>query len=323
MHSFERNQVACASGLITGRLFDIQKFSVHDGPGIRTLVFLKGCPLRCLWCANPEGQELESQLMLQEERCDDCGRCFNRCQTSDPHLPGSAAESRRARLQAAFSREALCLDACPRDALKKTGFEKSVAEVCATVMEDWPFYSNSGGGVTLSGGEPLMQPEFSFSILQECRRLGLHTAMETCGLAPWHTLELLLDHLDLIMFDVKHMDSRQHKEVTGGPNDQILLNLSRTLARAIPIVIRIPLVPGVNATEDNLIATASFLNEHNRRGSLQRVELLPYHRFGLHKYRLLGLPYHLEDTRCPADTFLMEARRIFQSFDFNCTIESM
>lgn len=318
-----------AESSLKGRLFDIQKFSVNDGPGIRTLVFLKGCPLRCLWCANPEGQSPEAQILFYEERCDGCMRCFNGDRSSSHekqdvgNMTGQRADVMRAQLQKAFASGKLSIKDCPQDAIKLAGFEKNVAELTTILVEDMPFCTNSGGGITLSGGEPLMQPEFSLAILRECERLGLRTTLETCGLAQWNAFEPLLEYLDLILFDLKHMDACRHEDMTGASNNQILSNLSRLLAGKTPVVVRIPLLPGFNDTQANILTTASFLSEFGRPSSLQRVELLPYHRLGVHKYRRLGLPYFLDYLSPPDEQSVANALKVFKSFDINCSVEYM
>ncbi|MBI4532891.1 MAG: glycyl-radical enzyme activating protein [Candidatus Melainabacteria bacterium] len=310
---------------MNGNLFDIQKFSVADGPGIRTLVFFKGCPLRCSWCANPEGQEQSQQLLFYEERCNGCGLCLegsNHKVHSLRNVPDTVKSA--VKCLAASASNNIQLDKCPREALVRAGFESSVSQVLQTVLEDLPFYVSSGGGVTLGGGEPAMQPEFALALLSACKQLGIHRVMETCGYASWELLEPLLNQLDLLLFDLKHMDNTTHKAVTGVSNEPILNNLEHILSSGkTPVVIRIPIVPGINATKDNILATAAFLHAHDKNQLIQRVDLLPYHRLGMRKYERLGREYHLSNTLKPDRSFLSETRNWLGSFGFDSIVEAM
>jgi pyruvate formate lyase activating enzyme len=262
-------------------IFDIQRFSLHDGAGIRTLVFMKGCPLRCPWCCNPESQLPAPELMLFPSRCLACGACREVCEhqavVPDP-AGGFATERSRCR---ACGR---CVEACPTGARALRGRLVSVREVLDEVERDEIFYRSSGGGVTVSGGEPLFQAAFVADLLQACRRQGINTAVETCGHAPWEDFLLVLDHTDTVLFDIKHVDPTAHRRSTGVGNELILANLRRAVTRGAHVVLRLPLVPGFNTDPDAVRAVASLAREWG----IAELHLLPYHRLGESKYQALG-----------------------------------
>ena len=262
-----------------GTVFDIQSYSLHDGPGIRTTVFLKGCPLACVWCQNPESQRHQPEVMVYPERCTGCGQCVPACPRQAIWLADGKSHTKRDLCQGCGK----CADVCLNEARKLSGRVWSAGDVFAEVKKDDAFYKRSGGGVTLSGGEPLAQPEFSTAILSLCKQAGLHTAIETTGMARWETLEQVLEHVDLVLYDLKHMDSASHQKFTGVPNDLILENLKRMRREySIPIVVRIPIVPGYNADLKNIAATARFIAREIGPGT--RVNILAYHQLGETKY---------------------------------------
>lgn len=308
---------------MAGRIFDIQKFSIHDGPGIRTLVFFKGCPLRCLWCSNPESQESVCELMYSEQRCAFCGKCVEACPSENIELvEGSPRVMHKIdREECRGCRE--CVKACPNDALKVAGSDMSVDDVFSVILQDYLFYLNSNGGVTLGGGEPAMQPEFARELLRRCKQNDIHTAIETCGHVGWNVLESLIEYLDLVFFDIKHMNSDKHKTVTGASNERILKNAKRLLKVDVPIIIRIPIVTGINDNEENLVDAMKFLVRHNTKDAIQRIELLPYHKLGVNKYRRLGRTCELHDLPRPSPTFLEQADLLVRSFGFTSEIEEI
>ena len=245
-----------------GIVFNIQRFSIHDGPGIRTTVFLKGCTLRCFWCHNPEGIRPQLENQFYPERCIGCGECVTVC----PEGAQSMGENGRA-----YDRERCkvcgkCVEICYAGALLRMGNRTSAGEVCAEALRDRAFYQSSGGGVTLSGGEPVMQRDFSRAILEGCKAEGLHTAIETAGHYRWEDLAGLLPFVDLVMMDIKHMDRRKHHRATGVTNERILANATRLAGTGLPLLFRIPVVPTVNDTEDEIAAIARFVH---RLGALR------------------------------------------------------
>lgn len=299
-----------------GIVFDIQKFSLHDGPGIRTLVLFKGCPLRCVWCCNPESQTSAAQVVLFVRKCIrgegyDCRECVDACPRDALDLPiGEPA----AIVQEQCDACGRCVDACPSGACVQVGRLTTVDEVFARVNQDEIFYRHSGGGVTLSGGEPAAQPGFAAALAGRCRSAGIHTAMETCGHAPWEAIARILPNLDLVLFDVKHMDPEVHRALTGMGNQLVLDNARRVAATGVELVIRVPVIPGHNDSEANIRATAEFAREL----SAKALHLLPYHRLGAAKYQRLQLAYRLEELRAP-EAAVMEGLRALAA---SCGIET-
>jgi len=264
-----------------GLVFDIQRFSLHDGPGIRTTVFLKGCPLRCLWCHNPEGLTAQPQVRLIRRLCTRCGRCMLAC----PH-GGHAVTADEHRLRpAACTRCGQCAAACDMGALEMVGQWMSVEEVLCVVRRDAPFYQQSGGGMTLSGGEPLAQYAFARALLAAAKTEGLHTAMETTALLPWPRLVALAPLLDRWLVDLKHTDAQRHRALTGAPNRRILANIRRMADAGWPLALRIPWVPLRNAEPAFLDGLCAFLRSLS---TPPPVEFMPYHRLGQEKWAALG-----------------------------------
>ena len=292
-----------------GRVFNIQRYSIHDGGGIRTLVFLKGCPLRCLWCCNPESQKSKPELGFIESRCvgsSACGApCLSVCSLQAIHLSGGGKPAIDRKTCDACGK---CAEACGKDALKVVGREMTVDEVMAEVEKDRAFYRRSGGGLTVGGGEPLAQYEFAAGLLEAAQAAYLHTALETSGHAPWSHLETVLKHVDLLQFDLKHLDPAKHQEVTGQSNELILGNLGRVLSVKDPqdVIIRIPVIPRCNDSVENIRETASFVAELG----FKQIELVPYHRLGVSKYGQYGLVYPLAGCQPSPQKHLDELRKI-------------
>ncbi len=277
-----------------GIIFDIERFAIHDGPGIRTTLFLKGCPLACWWCHNPESISGRPQLAFFAEKCIGCGRCFTVCPEG---VHEKLADGTRALHRERCTLCGKCVAECCSGALAVEGRTISVDEAVTELARDRPFYETSGGGVTLSGGEPLAQPEFTAAVLERCRSEGMHTCLDTSGQAPWEHLERALAWTDLVLYDFKIADPALHRKYTGVANDLIRENLLRVNERGTPIEIRMPVIPGVNDGEENLDATAAFLAP---LASIRRVTLLGYHRFGESKYRRMGRTYRLDGTQPPS-----------------------
>lgn len=275
--------------MLHGIIFNIQRFSLHDGPGIRTTVFLKGCPLSCLWCHNPEGLLAQTELRLAHALCTRCGRCQQLCPatvhqlTAEVHL--LTPEQCRHCGQ--------CVANCPAMALELVGEEKTVEEVMAVVRRDIPFYQTSGGGMTLSGGEPLQQAEFSLALLQTARNEDIATAIETSALAPWKILQRCRPLTDLFLVDLKHTDPIRHRELTGVSNTLIMQNLQRMITEGWPLILRIPWIPHYNAEPTFLEGLVTWLATFP---TPPPVEFMPYHRLGQGKWKALGKTSPLPDT---------------------------
>jgi pyruvate formate lyase activating enzyme len=279
---------------IKGNIVRFERFAIHDGPGIRTVIFFKGCPLRCKWCSTPESQIISPEMVYYAAKCTHCGKCVSAC----PKAAIKLVEEKIITDKTLCDNCGKCIDVCPNDARQMMGEELTVAKVIEEVDKDAVFYWNSGGGVTLSGGEPTLQPKFALGILKACKERGIHTVMETCGYADWNVLDSLLKYLDWVYLDIKHILPSQHEKLTGKRNDLMLENCSKILKNypRITLVARIPVIPGYNDSEENILETARFVS---RMQGITRLELLPYHRFGLHMYEALLKDYALADVITP------------------------
>ncbi|MBW1905805.1 MAG: glycyl-radical enzyme activating protein [Deltaproteobacteria bacterium] len=265
-----------------GLVFNVQKFSTEDGPGIRTTVFMKGCPLRCPWCSNPEGMGRSPELLPSNRNCISCKKCEQVC-------PPNAISFRKNTREIDWdlcNGCLVCAEQCPSGALEGSGEYKTVDEAFGIVERDRDFYRTSGGGVTVSGGEPLLQWEFVRALFNKCKQAGFHTALDTTGYCSWGNMEQVLEHTDLVLFDVKHTDSSLHKEKTGVPNERILSNLEKAV-NMTTVWIRVPVLPGFNDSESNMYRTAELAV----RVGAARVSLLPYHDWASEKYNRLGRCY--------------------------------
>ncbi len=269
-----------------GQVFNIQKYSVHDGPGIRTIVFLKGCMLSCRWCSNPESQHREPELAYNTGRCltfAQCKRCLEACTRGA--ILRQPDDTLRIDRTLCSGCHMLCAQACPAQGLIVYGQERTVEDVLSVVEQDMAFYTRSKGGMTLSGGEPLLQKDFAVALLREARRRRIKTAIETCGMVPWDHMEAAAEHINYVLFDIKHMDSDTHKEFTGMANTTILDNFRRlhALDPEKPVLCRTPIIPGFNDSEDAVRAICEFIKPFEN----VRYEMLPYHRLGTQKYVFL------------------------------------
>lgn len=272
----------------TGIIFNTQKFSIHDGSGIRTLIFMKGCPLRCIWCSNPESQRTGPEITDVKTNCIGCGDCVSICpkHAVDP----KTFDIDRSRCDAC----GLCAKVCYAQAKKLTGRVVTVEEMVDVAIKDQVIYRNSGGGVTIGGGEPLMQPGFVSELLKELHARNIHTAMETCGFGQWSEVEDVFRHTDQLLFDLKCMDDEKHRELTGVSNECILHNAKEAAALGNSILFRIPVIPGINDGE-NIRETGKFVRGLQKINSSVQLELLPYHNFGKDKYKWLSRSYELEN----------------------------
>ena len=288
-----------------GLVFDIKRYSVHDGPRIRTTVFLKGCPLSCWWCHNPESIDPKPRVLYSPKRCIGCGACVTACPREAVHY------SARGVLvdQDACIRCGACVKACPTEALEMTGVLMSLEELEREILKDRAFYDESRGGVTFSGGEPLVQHEFLLEMLRACGARGVHRAVDTTGYVSSEVLRKIAQETDLFLYDLKHMDPEEHAKYTGVDNSRILENLRDLASQNAAVNIRIPFIPGVNDSRENLLQIASFLTSLPQA---YPVSLLPYHAAATEKYHKLGEAYRMKDTFPPTEHQLRQAARLLE-----------
>ena len=293
LSSQDRQRLEAVEGII----FDVQRYSVHDGPGLRTDVFFKGCPLRCGWCSNPESQILQPELTLFANQCMRCDQFSEVCPLhwEDEHKQGWNQD-----LEAEYRKRAKL---CPTEAIHEIGEGRSAGDVIAEVLRDLPFYGD-GGGMTLTGGDPTMQPDMAEALLRLAKAEGINTAIETCGHAQWEVFERLLPFLDHILFDIKHLDTHVHRQFTGQGNELILKNVKALVEHDAPLNIRVPLIPGFNANPHDLQKIAEFVE--NLEPAVHNLDILPYHTLGKSKYTALGRDYPWEGNNRLTDEKLDE-----------------
>ena len=295
-------------------IFDIKRYAINDGPGIRITIFFKGCPLSCVWCHNPESISPQPQKMFTPAKCIGCGECVRAC-------PNHACELTSAGIVTASQRCDLsgkCAEICPTLATEISGETRTIPELLEIIEKERPLFDQSDGGVTFSGGEPLLYPEYLKSILEQCGQRQIHRTVDTCGLVKTATLLEIAKEVDLFLYDLKLMDASQHKEYTGSSNAQILTNLKALAATGAKIQIRIPLIKGVNSDIENLVATARFVSQ--LAGEKKGVNLLPYHDIATHKYLKLGGHYLADSLSEPDATDLQRAIECFSAHGLKAII---
>ena len=298
--------------MTTGLVSNIQKYSIHDGPGIRSTVFLKGCPLYCAWCHNPESLSFTTEFVWNKEKCIDCLSCVETC-------PKQVLKASRRGIE--IDPEhctccGLCADTCPSLALEKLGKSMSVEQVLAEVRKDDIFYQESNGGITLSGGEPLSQLEFSLELLKRCKELGYHTAVDTCGYVPENAFDAVLPYVDLFLYDIKHLDDETHIKYTKAPAAPILNNLRYIVKKGKAVWIRVPRVPTINDAPEHIQRIGALMQELG----LKEIYLLPYHKMAAAKYQRLNLPYTISHIEEPSAEQMQELGEIFSGQGINAHI---
>lgn len=289
-------------------LMDIKRFAVHDGPGIRTTLFLKGCSLRCLWCHNPEGIGRETQLAFYDHKCIQCGECAKVCPTGAHRISDTGHSFIRSACIGCGACEKVCLGG----ALTLFGRQINVDEAYEIVTEDAVFYRETGG-VTVSGGEPLLNPDFIYALFTRLKANGIHTAVDTCGNVPWENFAKVLPAADLFLYDIKHIDPDAHKKLTGADNRRILNNLRNLSEAGAKIELRMPLVPQSNDSEETLRGIGAFLKDLN----ITRMKVLPYHSMARSKYAALGMCDTMPDVPSPTDEDLQNAVNLLRSYGIN------
>ena len=303
---------------VSAPVFNVQTYSIHDGPGIRVTVFVKGCPLRCLWCANPESNLTKPQLMTYSAKCIACGKCIPVC-PNQAIYPGEAdgkpvALTDRTRCVDCGA----CVEICPSEAREISGKPMTVKEVLDKVIRDKMFMDASGGGMTLSGGECLMHPEFSEALLYAAQQAGIHTAVESCSFASRETVDRVFRYVNLGLLDIKHMDNAEHERLTGVPNTVILDNIKHVYHDLkVPVIVRVPTIPGYNDSKENIAATAKFTAE--QLGTDVPIHLLPYHRLGESKNASLGKQMDLS-IEIPSEEHMQELKALVESFGLHAQV---
>lgn len=304
-----------------GRIFNIQKYSIYDGDGIRTLIFFKGCNLRCDWCANPEGLSSQFQVMVSHDKCVQCGKCADVCPAGVHHMRTEATGNRvhyvDRRVDCTGCRQ--CEAVCMGDALDVMGKDVTVAELMDIIMQDYDFYMSSGGGVTLGGGELSLQTDFAVALLTACKAQMINTAIETQGTTRIENYEKLAKCVDLFLFDLKQIDTDQHRALFGIGNEGVKRNLERLVELGANIVIRMPLIRGYNDSYDSITDAFEYVMALAKRGNgcIQRIDVLPYHQFGKIKYDKLDMIYPIQHDLSYSDEELTQLSEFFTQFDFD------
>ncbi len=299
-------------------IFNKQKYNMYDGPGVRTLVFFKGCPLRCKWCSNPEGLERKYQIMFKPTTCVSCGSCVPVCPQKIHSISSSGEHIIDRSIDCIGCGQ--CVEACVPDALKVAGEQVPISELLEYVEQDRAFYDQSGGGVTLGGGEVTSQPEAAINLLQACKQEGIHTAIETCGYTKKETILRFAEYVDLFLFDLKHIDPDRHFELTGVRNEMILENLEELIMKRNHVKVRMPMLKGINDSEAEIRGVIEFLKPFREFKNFEGIDLLPYHKLGVNKYVQLGMDYPIEGDPSLDDADLDRIEGWIREYDFPVSV---
>ncbi len=303
---------------LTGRIFNIQKYSIYDGDGIRTLVFFKGCNIRCPWCSNPEGLSSQFQVMFSNDKCINCGACIDVCPVGIHYRTQKNGEVKHF-----INREKECIgcrkcqDICTQGALDIVGKDVTVSELMEIIMQDYDFYISSGGGVTIGGGEMSLQTDFAVALFSECKKMMINTAVETQGTTSLENYQKLAPVTDTFLFDIKQINSQHHKTMLGIGNEGIRRNLEWLVDSGVSVIIRMPLIRGYNDSWEAITGTIDYVQKLSRRGNIRRIDILPYHQLGRKKYERLDLPYPITGDPSYLPEELEQLEKFFRTFDFD------
>jgi len=294
-------------------VLDITRMTIHNGPGLRTLILFKGCPLLCRWCSTPESQAKEIEIGINRKKCNLCGNCFSICPVDAiSTVNGNVIIDRKK-----CNKCTKCAEVCHPGAIQILGRYMSVSDLLVEAEKDKTFYNNSGGGVTLSGGEPLLEPDFNSKLFKALKNAGISIGVDTCGYVPWKNISQVLEYVDFFLWDIKHMDPEEHRVLTGVRNELILTNLKACSDRGTPLYIRIPVIPGCNDSEKNIRATCEFVKELR---SVRQIDLLPVHHLGRARYEALDRPYPIADIQLINDERMQLLKTLVESYGIRCTI---
>ena len=296
-------------------VLSITRMTIHNGPGMRTLILFKGCPLHCIWCSTPESQKSEPELGVYPMKCIRCGDCIPVCPTKAISLPDGKLTVNRSLCNVCGK----CVEVCNAKALEILGHRMTIGQLVTEVKKDEIVYKYSHGGVTISGGEPLFDTEFALNLLKAFKAEGINTGVDSCGQIPWRGLEPTLPYVDFFLWDIKHMDPEQHKKLTGVSNEVILSNAKAVAARGIPLYIRIPLIPGYNDSEENIRATCEF---SLGLASVVQVDIMPLHHLGKARYDSLDRMYPIAGLALYSDEAILGIKHIVESYGLKCVIQA-
>ena len=299
-------------------IFNRQKYNMYDGPGVRTMIFFKGCPLRCKWCSNPEGLEKKYQIMLKPTSCVNCGACVPVCPAGIHSISEKGEHIIDRNISCLGCGK--CVESCLQNALKVAGEQHTISELLDYIEEDRAFYDQSGGGVTLGGGEVTSQPEAAANLLMACKQVGINTAIETCGYTRKENILKIAEFTDLFLFDIKHIDPDRHFELTGVRNEMILENLEELLHRRYNVKIRMPMLKGINDSESEIRGVISFLMPYKGYKNFKGIDLLPYHKLGVNKYVQLGMDYPIDGDPSLTEEDLDRIEGWIREYDFPVSV---
>ncbi len=296
-------------------VLSITRMTIHNGPGVRTLILFKGCPLHCLWCSTPESQKSEPEIAIYPGKCIHCDQCFPACPLNAINLTDETISINRSLCNNCGK----CAQACYAEAIKILGQPMTIEELLTEAKKDIVIYRHSGGGVTISGGEPLLDIGFTEKLLRALKEEGFNTGVDTCGHVPWASIEQVLPYVDFFLWDIKHMNPEKHRKLTGVSNELILSNARAVSERSVPLYIRLPVIPGYNDSEENIRATCEFALGLS---SVVEFHLLPLHHLGKARYDSLNRPYPIADIPLIPDSVLQDTKRLVESYGLQCTIQA-